>query len=398
MPSAVPLPFVGSSWSADVTRWALADGAVPAPTLPTGLAPQAAVAALARHRVLGLVAPHVDALDLPDPQRASLRQRHRREVATSLRVVATSREVTDILAEAGVRSLVVKGAALALTQQRDPTARGSGDVDVWVPLAEVRTAISALEVAGWHLRPKDTPTLLPAPHWRNRLYGWLTPEVVVSRAQRADVDLHWRLLRSPAALPIDFDEAWDRSVAVPELGPTARTTSVVDTLRHVAAHANKDGWPTLRHVVDLVATARVIDPDTRVRVARSDRTVRLGLAIGAGLDASVVAGVALDDRTRRLARQAWAECLAGRLDLRQRRLARGTEGIRLNAAMLAWQVRSAPGPAAALHPVVETFLPSRALFDEDPTPVALVRDVRRRLAASPAADADRVAGAPSPSP
>lgn len=385
--SSSPPPSPGSPWVADLTRWALADAAGPPPepprseppSRPVDLDPSVALRAIVRHRVVGVLAPHVDALDLPDDVRERLRQRHRTEVATSLRVVATSREVAATLADAGLRCLLVKGAALAITQGRAPTARGAGDVDVWVAPDEAHAAVSALEVAGWHLRPKETATLFPSPHWKNRLYGWITPEVVIARENRADVDLHWRLLRSNAALPISFDDAWDRSIDLPELGDTARTTGPVDTLRHVAAHATKDGWPTLRHVVDLVCSSRVLDGPTRAGVAADDRIVRLGLAIGARLDSALLDGVPLDRRTRRLADTAWAECMSGRLELGHRRRTGGSDGVRLNLAMLGWQVRSAPHLAAAFHPVAETVIPSRALFDDAPTPVALVRDLRRRL-------------------
>ena len=50
-------------------------------------------------------------------------------------------------------------------------------------------------------------------------------------------------------------------------------------------------------------------------------------------------------------------------------------------ALVAWQVRSAPNPAAALHPVAEAVLPSRAILDPAPLPVALVQDLRRRVGA-----------------
>jgi hypothetical protein len=336
----------------------------------------AVVDAVVRHRVVGPVASVAHELGVPPPQAERLRALQLEAVRSGLSVAVGSRAVSRALREAGLRSLVVKGVALAAVQQRPLADRGTGDVDLWVRPAEVGAAIEVLRAHGWR-PPSPVPPRLPGPGWRDRLSSWCSPETALVHDRYPDLDLHWRLLRSPAGLELDFDEAWERSVAVDELQGEVRTLAAEDALRHVAAHASKDGWPGLRYLVDVVRLARVLPPAQLAATAARHHQVGLALEVAGHLDPGLLRRGA-STRQRQLAARAWQECLSTRLMTAEIVTMPGVAGRRLRRRQLRWQVVAAPSLRAAVHPVVEAVLPRGAIASPDPLAVALVRFVRSR--------------------
>jgi len=382
-----PGPAPGSVWTAAALRWVLAGHPDPAPT-PAAFAttwPEA-VAGLRRHRVVQAVSGHTEHLGPPEPIAGRLHRLHVAETTGALLTLASTVRVSSALAAAGVRALIVKGVALAALQQRRPADRGAGDVDVWVHPDDRDRAVEVLIAeVGYALRPAQHRVLVRADGWRYRFHAWATPETVLVHPRFCDVDLHWRLMRSPAQLELSFDEAWRRSVPVAEIGPNVRSLCPADALVHVAHHGNKDAWAILRHVVDVVALVRAMPADAVTAAAAADRQVNLALGVAARLAPEIAAlmhvphGRLARHRRVRWVDEAWAECLASRLRLADRRAASGVDDARLRLALTSWQMRTAPNAAAALHPLAELLLPMKAIMAQQPLPVAVVRQLTGRL-------------------
>ena len=371
----------GSNWTAAALRFALAENAGGSTPIPPRAGPDTwteTVFAVSHHRVAGILAPHAEELGVPADVAEQLRGLHFANAADALLLMAQTGDVATLLADAGVRSLAIKGVCLAAVQGRQLSSRGSGDLDVWIDPADIMRAVDALVAEGSGVHPPDPTPLLRGNAWRKRLYKWVTPEMVLSY-RGTDLDLHWRLLRSPSHIRLDFDTAWERSVAVAKLGHNVRTLCPTDALRHVAAHGTKDYWATLRHVTDVVYLARMIDPEELRELAKSDCLVDLALTVAAHLAPELAYIATGSRRTTRLARQSWNACLSMQMRPQFVRAQTGRTNIWLRLRILQWQVRSSPNLATALHPIIEAPISMNAVLDPAPFPIAVINDIRLRV-------------------
>jgi hypothetical protein len=138
------------------------------------------------------------------------------------------RRVLGRLAAAGVRALVLKGAALAYTEYRAPHLRPRGDVDLLIASGDLDTADQALVAGGW-LRAVEHDSTAISSQRHYALGG--TPRFA------EHLDLHWKI-----AVPrifgdaLGFDELASRGVPITALGPGAWALSPADALFLACLH------------------------------------------------------------------------------------------------------------------------------------------------------------------
>jgi len=205
--------------------------------------------AIARHRVSLLLADHADGLGLTDTLQRAVRAQRDDERLGALAQIRLMASVDGALA--GIDHLFFKGAALAKITTGDPAARGGGDVDVLVPPDRLEEAAAAIGAADWEVRPTYTTDQAS---WAWRYQRWSAHEMAFDRGDET-VDLHWRLDPTHSGLPA-FDELWSRRTAL-TVGPVrADTLGAGDTFVHSLHHAAKDGWESLRSLVDVHRLAR----------------------------------------------------------------------------------------------------------------------------------------------
>jgi hypothetical protein len=230
----------------------------------------AVVAAARRHRVHLLLAASLTAAEREDSQHHDLLRELRTSAVTFVRREALLRDVLARLSGAGIDALVIKGAALAYTIYREPHLRPRVDVDLLVPRASIDVAGCALVDAGWarDIEP-DAEIASGQRHYHHAL----------AAASVEHLDLHWRVanpLVFARALPID--DVRSRAVAIPSLGPAARTPCPGDALLlacvHLVAHHGGDGRQLL-WLLDVHLLAESLDRDARAQVV--DRAARAGL-------------------------------------------------------------------------------------------------------------------------
>jgi len=142
------------------------------------------------------------------------------------------KDVLAALASAGVFPLLLKGAGLAYTCYPDPHLRPRLDTDLLVRQEDVETAGRVLEGRGYgKLDFVD-----------GELVSYQTP---YARSDRHGVqhvyDVHWKIANPQAVADcLSYDELEANAVAVPRLGPFARTIDPIAALLlacvHRAAH------------------------------------------------------------------------------------------------------------------------------------------------------------------
>lgn len=360
-----PEPHPGSAWVADTLRVALAmgpntgdcptatDNLPPVPDVPTDREWPTVLAAAKRHRVVPVVSDLARTIGLTDNQVADLHAAHRTAAGLALLVVATTRQVTAALTDAGIRCLVVKGAVLALAQGRSVANRGGGDVDVWVHPGDTARAVDVLQHQGW--RPAINHELV-GDTVRARVGRLVVQEVGLTHPKQPPVDLHWRLARIGGQLPVTFDRAWERSVPVAAPMAGARTLSPNDTLLHVCTHATSDAFPTLRQVFDVAALVTTLLPGQVAELARTNTSVAVAVSVASNLDPHLGALVPNRRRVQRLARWGWAETMASRLR-HVDRINDDQPGVAdLRLTLLGWQLATARTPLAAAGVLADPVL------------------------------------------
>lgn len=183
------------------------------------------VAAAEYHGVAGLLHAHLKAaaVGLPEPARRSLaaltaRQRH----ATGVRLRVLG-QVLDLFERRQIRTLVLKGAALATTVYRHPGDRPFADLDLWVEPERAQEALACLLQEGFASHPAHG-----LPEHRH-----LAPVSRELEGVRVIVELHYRVV---VAGPDAFAPVLERSSKLQIDGRSARTLGPADTLAHLHHH------------------------------------------------------------------------------------------------------------------------------------------------------------------
>jgi hypothetical protein len=134
----------------------------------------------------------------------------------------------NTLAAAGVRGVLMKGAALAHTTYASPCLRPRADADLLVHDRDRETAERVLARCGYVRAPRIAGTLIEyqAPYFRD------------ARGVRHVIDLHWRVFnRQVLADRFPFDELAASAVCVPAIAESARVLDRVDALLVACLHA-----------------------------------------------------------------------------------------------------------------------------------------------------------------
>ncbi len=174
------------------------------------------------------------------------------------------------LEAAGVPTLVLKGAALAILHYGDAGARPMEDVDVLVPRERVHEAMEVVRQAGFASVPATPATSVGVGHARTFLSG-------------ADhsLDLHWWALAQAAR----DDDFWRGAVPLALAGVRTRALAPAHQLLHVCVHGLRiHETPPLRWVPDSLLVLRSpggeVDWEALVAGARARAlTVHVGAAL-----------------------------------------------------------------------------------------------------------------------
>jgi hypothetical protein len=220
------------------------------------------------HRLWG--AAHRSLAQLPPGVRAEVERNFTQQRLQTLVATAALPAVADLLEEAGVPVVIVKGPAVAAAYDH-PELRMFEDIDVLVPPAAFRAAVEALERAGFDIVDRNWELI-------ERLYAG---ELAFAARGRGTVDLHWHLLylqskREEYSLPTA--DLFVRARPIEIKGRRYSTLGVADTIVHLALHACREGGDRLIWLKDIDQVIRHTPPDWR-QVAAVARETRAGLPV-----------------------------------------------------------------------------------------------------------------------
>jgi hypothetical protein len=305
------------------------------------------------HGVLPLLARRVEdgTIAGPDWLIEAARAESRLEAAVDLVRCAMLREAVAALDHAGVRPLLVKGAALAHTHYEAPWLRPRSDSDVLVTPDGAAAAEAALSALGYR-RALRLPGEWVSSQSSHVLEG---PGGV-----EHSIDLHWRVNNSQVlGALVSHAEIEDQSIPLPALGPASRAPSgphalLIACLHRVASeHApyvvdgvSYFGGDRLIWLLDIDRLVRSLEAGERARFER------LVMERGAGRLCAVGIRAATDAFATPGGRELASELSAvPRGSLVDRYLAAGPRGRE-------WlDFRALPGARARLAFLRETFWP-----------------------------------------
>ena len=201
---------------------------------------------------------------------------------------------------------------------------------------------------GWFRRPINASLPQPTGTWRWRALLRFSHEEPLGHADRTTLDLHWRLAQHQNQVGFDSDQAYARSVPVQAIGDSVRPLCLADTFVHIAQHDRKEALPTLRHLVGVVRLVDTVGEDKTRQLAESHRNVALALITDARIAPALADLInTTDQRTRKLADDAWAGCLSLELSLQIRRELIGSTAIAPAPRIVARPLRPPPGQPGA---------------------------------------------------
>ncbi|HEY9693251.1 MAG TPA: nucleotidyltransferase family protein [Oculatellaceae cyanobacterium] len=154
-------------------------------------------------------------------------------------------DVLKMFQNAGIQTLILKGAALSLLYYKDYGLRPMADFDILIPLDKRQQAIALLQESSWiaHQVPGAEIELDEAFLNGRHSYTFISPN-------NQELDLHWHLLSN--CLNTDVDEVfWQEAVLTQLHSISTYALNSTDQFLHVCVHGV--AWnivPPLRWVAD----------------------------------------------------------------------------------------------------------------------------------------------------
>jgi hypothetical protein len=232
----------------------------------------------------------------PESIQLTLRRASAAQALASDLLDAELRRVIAAAGDAGVHTVLIKGAALAYTHYRRPHLRPRSDSDIVIREGD-RDAMARVLVSLGYTRSDavDGSLITQQFQWTFRLTAGLVHAV----------DVHWRVFNPHLFGDVlSTGELLDRAVPVRALGPHARSPSTVDALvlacvHRVAHHAGEEDaiWDfdihllisSLHHDDAAAFIRKVVDADVRAVCAAgiSSAKSRFGTRLPAELESLV---------------------------------------------------------------------------------------------------------------
>ncbi len=223
-------------------------------------------------RLLPLVYKNLLAHGADEPLMPRLKGIYRYWWCSNQRLLYRAAGIIRGLEEAGIRTLVLKGAAASALFYRDAGVRPMADIDLLVPFAQASSAVARLGRLGWRPTRARVVDLIRYQH-----------SVRMVNETGEALDLHWHVLRE--CVQGDADERfWERAVPLGILQTRSLALGRADALLHAIVHGLR--WneePTVRWIPDAMAILRssegAIDWEV-VREEACEQRVVLRLALG----------------------------------------------------------------------------------------------------------------------
>jgi putative nucleotidyltransferase-like protein len=261
------------------------------------------------HRNLRQAASGWKSLGVPETTLRRLHDQATRNARRAMMQLAEGARVTRILADAGIRSMIIKGPVLSHLAFGDLTLRESRDIDLLIDPEHVQEADRLIGQAGYCRFSPDFPL---TPHQYDEYRRMRCQFAYHSERLGVVQELHWRLSTNSTLLPLDETVLWSRAEPV-RLGAMSFATLPDDELfLYLCVHGSAHVWFRLKWLADIAALLRRLPPAAierigeHARLLEVDRPFHQALILAhslmaAPVPAAILAGAARDKTVRRMA-------------------------------------------------------------------------------------------------
>jgi hypothetical protein len=216
------------------------------------------------HRLLPLLYRNLQRNGIVDDDLGRLKGVYRQTWYRNRMSMHAAADVLRTLTSAGIETMVLKGAPLAIEQYGEPGVRPMNDIDVMVRTPDAERAAAVLRAAGFRapLHPGKLGRATEIFH-----------AIGFGDATGRSIDLHWHLLEECRQQDSD-DRFWADSHVIEIEGAPTRALSATDQLLHVCVHGSRwDPLPPIRWAADaytlIAKNTETLDWERLVREARA---------------------------------------------------------------------------------------------------------------------------------
>jgi len=197
-------------------------------------------------RLLPLVYRNLQRQNFEHDSMQKLKRAYQKSWARNQLLLFTMTSLLKQFEEAGLETLLLKGAALTQVVYKDLGLRPMSDFDVLVPTQKVDQAFQLLYELEWLPYDENPEKHIPFRH--------STPFVSPRKEQ---IDLHWHALEECCYKDSDFD-FWEAAVSFEVNGVKTKSLNSADQLLHTLVHGahHSDEVPSFRWVADAVFIIR----------------------------------------------------------------------------------------------------------------------------------------------
>ncbi|MFC5701755.1 nucleotidyltransferase family protein [Cohnella faecalis] len=180
---------------------------------------------------------------VPQPLIQDLSREYKKNTFRMLRLTGEMERICALLADQGVRSIVLKGPPLARELYGDVSLRTSKDLDIMIPIDDVDKTDRLLTQLGYKC-VDFVPNILNGWRWRQHHAGYDHPDLPIN------LEIHWRLSPGPSREP-GFEELWERR-RISEMTPTPiHYLGAEDSFLYLVTHGARHGWFRVRWLGDI---------------------------------------------------------------------------------------------------------------------------------------------------
>ena len=228
---------------------------------------------MATFRLLPLIYRRLQVQRVAHPMMGLLSGVHRKAWCEAQTLAYAMRPVLQALEAAGVRTLLIKGAALQRAYYGSAAVRPMSDLDIVVQPAQALAARAVLEGLGWFAnetaREEDTV-------YRHSM--------MFRDGEGHELDLHWHLMREACRIEASAD-FWSHALPLDYAGVPTLRLGHADMLVHTLIHGLRaNRVPPLRWIADAMTVIRVAGPALDWdRVLACAERLRLGARLHLGL-------------------------------------------------------------------------------------------------------------------
>lgn len=201
---------------------------------------------LIHHRLYPLIYPKLTDYDqsfFPPHILQIISYKYRLNTIEMLKLSAEMTELNTLFNEKEIKTIFLKGPALAFELYGEISLRTSGDLDILVSIDELETVNDLLCKVGY-VKDDYFSTTLEDWKWRHHHLTYFHSEKGIK------LEVHWRLNPGPSKEP-SFKELWERSSTVSFAGHNIHLLGKEDLFLFLITHGARHGWSRLRWLVDI---------------------------------------------------------------------------------------------------------------------------------------------------